>query len=222
MEQFDINETKLDILERCPEWSDLMNVIEFRNEPGADAAYGEKTVSYNGRKMAQVPEGARAFLIARQLMHIQLAHRQRGKGRDPKIWNEACDTIVNELLISDGFEPPAGTRRRRDAAGMSAEDMYDILYEEAEEDTGEATEDESPESESDETVFVVQEDEKPKQAGDMQGAQLRDIEDPGLAQAVAGLSDLMEPSLQMDFDWFPADRIRDGILIEQFLDVLDK
>lgn len=216
MEQFDINETKLDILERCPEWSDLMNVIEFRNEPGADAAYGEKTVSYNGRKMAQVPEGARAFLIARQLMHIQLAHRQRGKGRDPKIWNEACDTIVNELLISDGFEPPAGTRRRRDAAGMSAEEMYDILYEEAEEDTGEATEDESPESESDETVFVVQEEDRPRQAGDMQGAQLRDIEDPGLAQAVAGLSDLMEPSLQMDFDWFPADRIRDGILIDQF------
>lgn len=50
----------------------------------------------------------------------------------------------------------------------------------------------------------------------MPGAQDRAIEDPGLAQAVAGLSDLLEPSLQLDYDWFPADRIRDGILIEQF------
>ena len=98
MEQFDINDTKLDILERCPEWRDLMNVIEFRNEPGDAAAYGEKTVSYNGRKMAQFPEGARAFLIARQLMHIQLAHRQRGQGKDPTMWNAACDAVVNELL----------------------------------------------------------------------------------------------------------------------------
>ena len=27
---------------------------------------------------------------------------------------------------------------------------------------------------------------------------------------------LLEPSMQLDYDWFPADRIRDGILIEQF------
>ena len=216
MEQFDINETKLDILERCPEWADLMNVIEFRNEPGDTAAYGEKTVSYNGRKMAQVSEGARAFLIARQLMHIQLAHRQRGQGKDPAMWNAACDAVVNELLASDGFELPPNVRRRLDAGGISAEEMYDILYEEADEGPQDAEEGESAENESEETVYVLQEEDRPRQAGDMQGAQLRDIEDPGLAQAVAGLSDLMEPSLQMDFDWFPADRIRDGILIEQF------
>ena len=33
---------------------------------------------------------------------------------------------------------------------------------------------------------------------------------------MAGLADLLEPSMQLDYDWFPADRIRDGILIEQF------
>ena len=123
-----------------------------------------------------------------------------------------------ELLLADGFEPPVNIFRQKDAKTLSAEEMYSVLYEKAERDESELTEEEkSSEEESDVTVLIpVQNKDRNRQAGDMQGAQDREIEDPGLAQAVAGLSDLLEPSLQLDYDWFPADRIRDGILIEQF------
>ena len=94
-----------------------------------------------------------------------------------------------------------------------------ILFEKAERDESGASrrmkmQRKQPKSST--VLFICRMNDKNKQAGDMQGAQDREIEDPGLAQAVAGLSDLLEPSLQMDYDWFPADRIRDGILIEQF------
>ena len=217
--RFDLQETQQNILEKCPEWTDLMNVVEFKNSPGADpTGYSDKTVYYNSRSMRQFPQGAQAYLIAQQLMHIQLAHQQRGKGRDRKIWDLACAAVVNELLLADGFEPPVNIFRQKDAKTLSAEEMYSVLYEKAERDESELTEEEkSSEEESDVTVLIpVQNKDKNRQAGDMQGAQDREIEDPGLAQAVAGLSDLLEPSLQLDYDWFPADRIRDGILIEQF------
>ena len=217
--RFDLNEIQLNILEKCPEWNDLMNAVEFKNSPWADpTGYGDKTVYYNSRSMRQFPQGAQAYLIAQQLMHIQLAHQQRGKGRDRRIWDLACAAVVNELLLSDGFEPPVNIFRQKEAKSISAEEMYAILYEKAERDDPEFAEEEKTEDQTEELTVLIplQDDDKSKQAGDMQGAQDREIEDPGLAQAVAGLSDLLEPSLQLDYDWFPADRIRDGILIEQF------
>ena len=216
--RFDLHETQMNILEKCPEWQDLMNVVEFKNTPWAEpTGYGEKTVYYNSRGMRQCPQDAQAYLIAQQRMQIQLAHEQRGKGRDRKIWDLACAAVVNELLLADGFEPPVNIFRQKDAGTLSAEEMYEILFEKAERDDSELSEEEKAEEQSEETVLVPVDDaDKSRQAGDMQGAQDREIEDPGLAHAVAGLSDLLEPSLQLDYDWFPADRIRDGILVEQF------
>ena len=216
---FDLHETQLNILDRCPEWLELMKIVEFRGVPsGEPAGCGDKTVYYNSRLLRQFPQEAQAFLIAQQLMHIQLAHARRGRGRDRKLWEEACTAVVNELLIADGYEPPSNAIRRKGAAEMSAEELYDILYEEADE-----TEPDIPaeEGESDETfetidIIIQQRDDMDKKAGSLQGAQDREIEDAGLAHAVAGLSDLLEQSMQYDFDWFPADRIRDGMLVEQF------
>ena len=52
--KFDLNETQQNILEKCPEWNELMNVIEFKNTPWADpTGYGDKTVYYNGRSITE-------------------------------------------------------------------------------------------------------------------------------------------------------------------------
>lgn len=215
---FDLHETQLNILEKCPEWLDLMNVVEFKNTPEADpAGYGRNTVYYNSFRMRQFPQDAQAYLIAEQLMHIQLAHLQRCGMRDRKIWNAACSAVVGELLAADGFEAPAYIPRYRDAGTLSADEMYEILLEKAKEVDPEPTENQPDKEEAEVTdAYTPPDGDMDRQAGDLQGAQDREIEDPGLAQAVAGLSDLLETSLQLDYDWFPADRIRDGILIEQF------
>ena len=217
--EFDLHEVQLNILDRYPEWLDLVKVVEFRNTPEADpCACGDGRVYYNSRKMRHFTPGEQAFIIARQLMHLQLAHRQRRQSRDRRIWDAACDAVVNELLAADGFEPPAAMMRRKDASGLSAEQMYEILYEEAEDgDPDTAEENQTADhAESEDVIETAHKIDTTHQAGELQGAQERDIDDPGLAQAVAGLSDLLEPSLQLDYDWFPADKIKDGILKEQF------
>ncbi len=216
--KFDLHETQQNILERYPEWNDLINVVEFRNVPEANpVGYRGKVVYYNSRKMRFYTQDNQAFLIAQQLMHIQLNHQLRGTGLDRRIWNLACTVVVNELLTADGFEPPITAARIRAARGKSAEEMYDILLEQIEEDEKDSDEDQSEEPSVEEDIWLPQIGDDPdNQAGGFSGAQDRDIEDPGLAQAVAGLADLLEPSLQLDYDWFPADRIRDGILKEQF------
>ncbi|MBQ1329091.1 MAG: hypothetical protein IIY50_01580, partial [Mogibacterium sp.] len=216
--RFDLNEAQSNILEKYPEWRDLMAAVEFKNTPAADpTGYSGRTVYYNSRSLRQFPRDAQTYLIAQQLMHIQLAHQQRGEGKEPRIWDLACAAVVNEMLLADGFEPPVNIFRRKDAKSLSAEEVYDILYEKAERDDFRISEEEKPDKQSDtQYVAILKKGEKNNQAGDLQGAQNRDIEDPGLAKAVAGLADLLEPSMQLDYDWFPADRIRDGILIEQF------
>ena len=215
---FDLHETQMNILEKCPEWLELMTVVEFKGVPGeVPASYGDNKVCYNSRLLRKFPQEAQAFLIAQQLMHIQLAHSRRGRGRDRRIWNAACEAVVNELLISDGFEPPAHLRRRKEAGDMSAEELYEILFEEADDEEPDyAVEGESENVLEEADIIIQQKDDKDRQAGGLKGAQDRDIEDAGLARAVEGLSDLLEQSMQLDYDWFPADRIRDGMLIEQF------
>ena len=215
---FDLDEIKSEILEKCPEWADLMNAVEFRNTSDADpVAYKGNRVLYNSFRMRQFSREAQEFLIAGQLMHIQFAHQERGAKKDRRIWDAACSAVVNELLIKDGFEPPANIFRHKDASDISAEELYDILYEEADEDPAEPSEHQAEEAaEVKEPEEPPKKDDSVKRQGDLQGAQVREIKDPGLAHAVAGLSGLLEPSLQMEYDWFPADRIRDGMLREQF------
>ncbi len=212
--RFDLGDTQQNILEIYPEWNALMNAVEFKNVPDADpAGYSGNTVYYNSRRMRWFPQGVQIYLIAQQLAHIQFSHQQRAGTRDRRIWDAACAAVTAELLIADGFEPPVNITRYKEAGGLSAEEMYDILYEQAEKNELE------PEAEKQYETAPLQmpkKGDKNNQAGSLQGAQERDIEDPGLAQAVAGLSDLIEPSMQLDYDWFPADRIRDGMLIEQF------
>lgn len=217
--EFDLHETQVNILDKCPEWLDVMKAIEFKNTPDADpVAYGNSKVLYNSRRMRYLTQDVQAFLIAQQLMHIQLAHQQRGKGKSRKAWDAACSAVVNELLIADGFEPPANIARHKEALGKSAEEMYEIIHEEDEDDDLIKQQDDEAEDEASETDILEAYPNKDKsnQAGELQGAQVREIEDPGLAHAVAGLSDLLDTSFQLDYDWFPADRIRDGVLLEQF------
>lgn len=215
--KFDINDTKAEILERCPEWRELLKLIKFEHlQEARPAASGGRTVYYNRRRMRQYPKDVQTFLIAQQMMHIQLAHEERGIGKDPNLWEAACIAVVNELLIEDGFEPPASVMRLEGAKGASAEEMYKILLDKSDQDRDEKEENGEEPDEPEEQYVRPEKDKNSKQPGLIKGAQERDIEDPGLAQAVAGLSDLIEPSLQLDYDWFPGDRIRDGLLREQF------
>jgi len=69
------------------------------------------------------------FVYAHELLHVALLHHTRALGRDPHLWNVACDFCINAWLIEMGVGklPKIGALYDPRLAGMGAEEVYDLL-----------------------------------------------------------------------------------------------
>jgi predicted metal-dependent peptidase len=69
------------------------------------------------------------FVMAHEFLHVGLRHQSRGQGRDPYLWNVACDYVINGWLVEMGVgNPPSADLLLDDKfKGMSAEQVYDII-----------------------------------------------------------------------------------------------
>lgn len=65
------------------------------------------------------------FLLAHEVMHVVYAHLPRLLGRDPQVWNVACDAVVNALLKAErvGEFIPGGVDMP-EAIDMTADEVY--------------------------------------------------------------------------------------------------
>lgn len=74
------------------------------------------------------PEEAR-FVMAHELLHVGLRHDVRQSGRDPYLWNVACDYVINGWLIEMqiGDIPRFGGLHDPELKGLSAEAVYDRI-----------------------------------------------------------------------------------------------
>lgn len=72
------------------------------------------------------------FVYAHELLHAALLHHTRGRGRDPWVWNVACDFVINDWLIEMGVGqfPSIGGLYDPRLKGMSADEVYDLLVRE--------------------------------------------------------------------------------------------
>ncbi|MEO8130509.1 MAG: VWA-like domain-containing protein, partial [Bryobacteraceae bacterium] len=69
------------------------------------------------------------FVIAHELLHAALRHDVRREGRDPYLWNVACDYVINLWLMEMqvGRLPRVGVLYDESLKGMSAESIYDLI-----------------------------------------------------------------------------------------------
>lgn len=68
------------------------------------------------------------FVVAHELLHAGLRHDTRGGGRDPWLWNVACDYVINGWLAEmEVGALPQGALHDRSLSGMSAEEIYDRI-----------------------------------------------------------------------------------------------
>ena len=68
---FDLKEAQNNILEKYPEWRELMDLVEFKNIPEVNpAGCSDNIVYYNRRRMRQYPTAVQEFYLAEQLMHL--------------------------------------------------------------------------------------------------------------------------------------------------------
>lgn len=206
----DIDEMRAQLEERFPQWSDRIRHLRFQDSNSVSPVDNDgSVVYYNENMMSRMNRDSRLFYAAQQLVHIQLAHHARRDGRDRFVWKRATDAVVNTMLREDGFVLPPGVMLMKNASGQSAESFYEIIYDA---DGEEIFAEPEPWMDYAESAKA----EQSKQAGKEAPAHAIELDDPGLAAAVAGLAELLEPSMQMDFDWFPGSTIRDGMLRYDF------
>ncbi|MDR1622098.1 MAG: hypothetical protein LBS00_06970, partial [Synergistaceae bacterium] len=69
------------------------------------------------------------FVMAHELLHVGLRHQSRCQGRDPYLWNVACDYVINGWLVEMGVGnvPQIDLLFENDFEGMSAEQIYDVI-----------------------------------------------------------------------------------------------
>jgi predicted metal-dependent peptidase len=73
-------------------------------------------------------DGERQFVIAHELLHAGLRHDTRGGGRDPWLWNVACDFVINGWLAEmEVGDVPDSALYDRSLRGKSAEEVYDEI-----------------------------------------------------------------------------------------------
>jgi predicted metal-dependent peptidase len=69
------------------------------------------------------------FVMAHELLHVGLRHEARCQGRDPYLWNVACDYAINGWLVEMdlGALPSFGGLLDPELQGLSAEAVYDRI-----------------------------------------------------------------------------------------------
>lgn len=78
---------------------------------------------------AGLPEEEARFVMGHELFHVGLRHDVRRQGRDPFLWNVACDYICNQWLLEMevGDLPRVGGLYDPVLKGESAESIYDRM-----------------------------------------------------------------------------------------------
>lgn len=79
--------------------------------------------------LAGLDEMESRFVMAHELLHVGLRHQARRQGRDPYLWNVACDYVINGWLMEMGVgqAPRLGLLHDPELKGLSAEAIYDRI-----------------------------------------------------------------------------------------------
>jgi predicted metal-dependent peptidase len=75
--------------------------------------------------------------LAHEVLHCALRHQCRRGQRDPELWNEAADFVINPILIGNGFVLPGGALIDPVFNNLSAEEIYARLLRRSSEGGGE-------------------------------------------------------------------------------------
>jgi len=89
-------------------------------------------IKYNAQYLNSLTFNQRITLICHELLHILLGHHLRMRGRDAKMWNVACDYVINDMLVNMGFEPLPNWLYDPKYSGKSAEDIYALIMKQSE------------------------------------------------------------------------------------------
>lgn len=90
-----------------------------------------ESIQYNPKFLDELSLSEVIFVLAHETLHAVFEHTYTIGNKDPELWNEATDYVINELLVSErlGVMPKAGLKDSALVAkgGGTAEGVYKIL-----------------------------------------------------------------------------------------------
>lgn len=127
-----IENVKNGVLRKFPLLGVTMSRLQFEPSKSMSTACtdGEKIV-YSPEFLESLPFDDRVFIISHEVMHNAFDHLLRSKDKDMNAWNVATDAVINQMLQSANLPIPKGAINMPDAIDKSAEEMYNILLERA-------------------------------------------------------------------------------------------
>jgi predicted metal-dependent peptidase len=116
-----------------PFFGTLAMKLKMKIDPSCDTAWTDGThIGYNPWFIQSLTKRERIGLVAHEVMHCALLHHTRRGHRNPRMWNIACDYVINSLLIHEGFSLPKCGLLDRDWSDKFSEEAYRLLNEEME------------------------------------------------------------------------------------------
>lgn len=97
-------------------------VVETRSIP--TCATDGDNLYFNPEWVLKTPSDELHGVCAHEALHPGFCHHLRRGDRDPEMWNEACDYVINPILLDAGLKLPANALYRADLRGMNAEGAY--------------------------------------------------------------------------------------------------
>lgn len=109
----------------------LVHKLEWIEDANTKTASCDaKTVRYNGAYIESLPQSKVLGTCAHEILHPALGHNFRMGSREHQTWNEACDYVVNKILVDEKFDLPDGFLLDPQYDGMNADEIYSQLMRE--------------------------------------------------------------------------------------------
>lgn len=97
------------------------------------AATDGKNLYYNPYFMSKLSIEQQCFILGHEILHVAFNHLKRSKDRNQDLWNIATDAVINAVLVDDGFVSVEGAVNMQEGRKMSADDIYEMLVKQNEE-----------------------------------------------------------------------------------------
>lgn len=111
-----------------PFFASLALRLEFQPDDECETAWTNgRILAYNPGYIEQLPLDELSGLCAHIVMHPVCGHHQRRHGRDPLLWNRACDYAINWILLDAGITLPQGYLNHRKYHNKNADEIYQLL-----------------------------------------------------------------------------------------------
>jgi predicted metal-dependent peptidase len=102
----------------------IIEATHIRGQRIDTMATDYKAIYYNPAFVDTLTVGEVKGVLCHEVMHIAYGHSLRRNGRDPFLWNVACDYAINPLILKGKMILPKDCLNDPQYSGMSAEEIY--------------------------------------------------------------------------------------------------